>query len=200
MVKLEDEYIALEPMTLAHAVDLYLAGQDLSIWQWTTSNYCASQNTTEAWVNTCLNNALSGTQLPFVIVDKLKNKVVGSTSFLNIAMEHKTIEIGYTFLSPEAQRSHVNRRCKLLLLTHAFETLSVNRVAFQTHEKNNKSRTAILGLGAKFEGIHRYARIQQSGSIRNSAFYSIIKPEWQDVKQHLEDKIMRKKGDCSVCT
>lgn len=186
---LEDEYVALEPMLGKHLDGLYAAGADTTIWQWTTSNYCQSLSATKKWLESCLENARLGTQQPFVIVDKAQNKIVGSSSYLNIFLAHKSIEIGFTFLSPSAQKTHVNRRCKLLLLTHAFENLQLNRVALQTHEKNQRSRKAILGIGAKFEGIHRHDRIQQDGSIRSSALYSIIKPEWPQVKSQLLAKL-----------
>ena len=182
---LEDEYVSLHPMQTSHINDLYAAGIDLSIWQWTTANYCQTLDITKKWVVSCLESAHVNLQQPFVIVDKTQGKVVGSTSYLNIFLEHKAIEIGFTFLTPSAQRTYINRRCKLLLLTHAFETLKLNRVAFQTHEKNQRSRTAILAIGATFEGIQRDCRIQQDGSIRSSAFYSIIKPEWPQVKSDL---------------
>lgn len=188
-ITLEDEYVALKPMQTSHIKDLYAAGKDLSIWQWTTSNYCQTLDMTKQWVESCLENSQLNLQRPFVIVDKTQNKIVGSTSYLNIFLEHKAIEIGFTFLTPNAQRSYVNRRCKVLLLTHAFETLKLNRVALQTHEKNQRSRTAILAIGATFEGIHRDCRIQQDGSIRSSAFYSIIKPEWPQVKSKLLAKL-----------
>lgn len=188
-ITLEDEYVALRPMQTDHIEDLYRAGKDLSIWQWTTAKYCETLDATAQWVESCLENARVNNQSPFVIIDKTQNKIVGSTSYLNIFLEHKAIEIGFTFLTPSAQRSFVNRRCKLLLLTHAFETLQLNRVALQTHEKNQGSRTAILGIGATFEGIHRDCRIQQDGSIRSSAIYSIIKPEWPQVKSDLIAKL-----------
>jgi RimJ/RimL family protein N-acetyltransferase len=188
---LEDEYVALEPMQTSHIEDLYCAGKDLSIWQWTTSIYCETLDATKQWVESCLENARLNIQQPFVIVDKTQDKIVGSTSYLNISLEHKAIEIGFTFLNPSAQKSYVNRRCKLLLLTHAFETLNLNRVALQTHEKNQRSRTAILAIGATFEGIHRNCRIQQNGSIRSSAFYSIIKPEWPQAKSELLAKLTK---------
>jgi RimJ/RimL family protein N-acetyltransferase len=186
---LEDEYVALKPMQASQIDDLYSAGKDLSIWQWTTSKYCETLETTKQWVESCLENANLNVQYPFVIVDKTRNKIVGSTSYLNIFLEHKSIEIGFTFLTPYAQRSYVNRRCKLLLLTHAFETLKLNRVALQTHEKNQRSRAAILAIGATFEGIHRDCRIQQDGSIRSSAVYSIIKSEWPQAKSKLLSKL-----------
>lgn len=188
---LEDEYVALRPMQTSHIKDLYSAGKDLSIWQWTTANYCQTLDITKQWVEVCLENARLNIQQPFVIMDKTQHKIVGSTSYLNISLEHKSIEIGFTFLNPGAQRSFVNRRCKLLLLSHAFETLRLNRVAFQTHQKNQRSRTAILAIGATFEGIHRDCRIQQNGSIRSSAFYSIIKPEWPQAKSELLTKLTK---------
>ncbi len=191
LTTLEDEYVALKPMQTDHIKDLYSAGKDLSIWQWTTANYCETLNVTKQWVESCLENVRLNLQRPFVIVDKTQNKIVGSTSYLNIVLEHKSIEIGFTFLNPSAQRSYVNRRCKLLLLTHAFETLKLNRVAFQTHEKNQRSRKAILAIGATFEGIQRDCRIQQNGSVRSSAFYSIIKPEWPQAKSELLAKLTK---------
>jgi RimJ/RimL family protein N-acetyltransferase len=172
---------------------LYRAGKDLAIWQWTTANYCQTLDITKQWVESCIEKARLNLQHPFVIVDKTQNEIVGSTSYLNISVEHKSIEIGFTFLNPSAQRSFVNRRCKLLLLTHAFETLKLNRVAFQTHQKNQRSRNAILGIGATFEGIHRDCRIQQDRSIRSSAVYSIIKPEWPQVKCKLLTKLTQSK-------
>lgn len=190
-IDLQDEYVYLEPMNLGHSQALFEAGQDLSIWKWTTHNYCETLESIRSWIKTCLKNKGLGVQLPFVIVDKVKGEIVGSSSYLNIVEQHKTIEIGYTFLNPSAQQSYVNQRCKLLLLCYAFETLKYNRVALQTHEKNQQSRTAILGIGAQFEGIHRYARIQQDGSIRDSAVYSIILPDWPAVKSNFINKVTR---------
>ena len=186
---LEDQYVALKPMQLSHIKELYKAGKNLSIWQWTTANYCETLDITQQWVESCLEKARLNLQHPFVIVDKTQGKIVGSTSYLNISLEHKAIEIGFTFLNPDAQRSFVNRRCKTLLLTHAFETLKLNRVALQTHEKNRRSRAAILAIGATFEGIHRDCRIQQDASIRSSAVYSIIKSEWPQAKSKLLSKL-----------
>jgi RimJ/RimL family protein N-acetyltransferase len=191
MEVLEDQYVALKPMQVSHIKGLYNAGKDLSIWQWTTANYCETLDITQQWVESCLEKARLNLQQPFVIVDKTQDKIVGSTSYLNISLAHKVIEIGFTFLSPNAQRSFVNRRCKMLMLGHAFDTLNLNRVALQTHEKNQRSRAAILAIGATFEGIHRDCRIQQNGSIRSSAFYSIIKPEWPQAKSNLLAKLTK---------
>ena len=188
---LEDQYVALKPMQAKHIKGLYSAGKEPSIWQWTTANYCETLNITQKWIESCLEKAHLNLQQPFVIVDKTQDKIVGSTSYLNIYLEHKAIEIGFTFLTPNAQRSFVNRRCKILLLIHAFETLKFNRVAFQTHAKNRRSRAAILAIGATFEGIQRDCRIQADASIRSSAFYSIINPEWPQAKSKLLAKLTR---------
>lgn len=196
-VHLEDDKVKLIPMTLEHCQALTEAGDDLAIWQWTTFNYCKDLKTTTNWVNSCLASQADGQQLPFVIIDKTidetpnqtSNKIVGSTSYLNISPNNLALEIGYTFLNPTAQRSFINRRCKLLLLSYAFEQLNANRVALQTHEKNKKSRNAILGIGAQLEGVQRDCRIQEDGTIRSSAFFSIIKPEWSKVKEKLSNKI-----------
>ena len=188
-VLLEDDYVALKAMELSHAEGLYQACQVPAIWSWYTYNYCESLDTTKAWVETCIENTRKGSQQAFVIVDKMNDKIVGSTSYLNIDLANRAIEIGYTFIAPEAQRSHINRRCKLLLLSHAFETLLVNRVALQTHEHNSQSRKAILGIGAQFEGILRMCRVYQDGSVRSSAYYSVIEPQWPDTKSRLVDKI-----------
>lgn len=189
ILTLEDKYVALVPMSKSHIEGLHLAGQSTSIWKWATDSYCLTLDSTKYWVENMLRTAQQGSLIPFVIIDKQKQKVVGSTSYLGIAPEHKAIEIGFTFLAPQVQRSHINRRCKMLLISYAFETLQYNRVAFQTHEKNQQSRQAILGLGAQFEGILRNCRIQHDGSIRSSAIFSILNTEWPKTKALLSQKL-----------
>lgn len=188
-VTLEDDRVIIAPMTRQHIDGLFQAGQFASIWEWTTQPYCLTLASTRTWVEQSLLMAKTGALLPFVIIDKSTQKIVGSTSYLNIMLMHKAIEIGFTFLTPSAQKSDINRRCKYLLMCHGFDTLHVNRIAFQTHEKNTSSRNAILGIGATYEGIHRNCRIQHNGSIRSSAFYSVIKPQWSSVKRALINKL-----------
>ncbi|AGH44249.1 GNAT family N-acetyltransferase [Paraglaciecola psychrophila] len=94
---LEDEYVALKPMHASHIKNLYRAGKDLAIWQWTTTNYCQTLDITKQWVESCIENARLNLQQPFVIVDKTQNEIVGSTSYLNISVKHKSIEIGLPF-------------------------------------------------------------------------------------------------------
>ena len=133
---LEDDAVMLVPMALEHSDGLFKAGQYPEIWQWTMEPYCLTIESTIVWINECLAKAQQGNLVPFVIIDKQSNSIVGSTSYLNIALEHKALEIGFTFLSPAAQKTHINRRCKYLLLNYAFETLLANRVAFFNKKKN----------------------------------------------------------------
>ncbi|GLR69356.1 GNAT family N-acetyltransferase [Agaribacter marinus] len=188
---LEDDYVALSPMEQRHVDALHEAGKYSEIWRWTTSQYCYTHDSTSAWVSECIEKRMNKSQYPFVIYDKVSKAIVGSSSYLNISAKHKVIEIGYTFLTPSAQKSFVNRRCKFLLLSYAFDVLNVNRVAFQTSEKNTCSRKAILGLGAVFEGINRHCRVLENGDLRSSAVYSVISDEWDDVKQNLKSKLTR---------
>lgn len=185
----ESEFVRIEPMTMAHAEDLMLAGSAPELWRYIVPNRCETLESTKHWVDFFLNEQKAGKLIPFVIYDKRTEKIVGQTTYVNIDRQHKGIEVGYTFIQPEVQRSGLNRQCKYMLITHAFETLGANRVQLQTSEKNDKSRNAILGIGAQFEGIRRYDRIQGDGSIRSSAYFSIVKPEWPQTKQTLINKM-----------
>jgi len=116
---------------------------------------------------------------------------VGSTRYCRIDIENSAIEIGFTFISTESQRSHINSNSKLLLLTHAFEKLDVIRVQLRTHEKNQKSRNAISRLGATFEGILRSHRLLSTGEYRNTALFSLLKSEWPKAKTNLQNKMAK---------
>jgi len=185
----ESEFVRIEPMTLEHAEDLMAAGSAPELWRFIIPNRCETLESTKHWINFFHDEQKAGKLIPFVIFDKKQQKIVGQTTYVNIDRHHKGIEVGYTFIQPNVQRSGLNRQCKYMLITHAFENLGANRVQLQTSEKNDKSRNAILGIGAKFEGIRRYDRIQGDGSIRSSAYFSIIKPEWRETKQALIDKM-----------
>lgn len=110
---------------------------------------------------------------------------------MTIAPEHRRLEIGWTWLGRAFQRTGANREAKLLQLTHAFETLGAQRVEFKTHARNVASRTALLGIGATFEGVLRHHAIMPDGSNRDSAFYGVIAPEWPAVKARLEGVVAR---------
>ncbi len=146
-------------------------------------------DTVDRYIDTALAGRDAGTLMPFVIVDKRSGRVVGSTRFWKIDRANRKQEIGHTWLAVSTQRTGINLEAKLLLLTHAFETMQCVRVQFTTDELNEKSRAAILGIGAKQEGIVRHECIMPDEHKRNSVRFSIIDDEWLEVKAMLLDKL-----------
>ncbi len=140
----------------------------------------------ERWFETALANAEAGIECPFATVDRASGRAIGSSRFLSIAPEHRRLEIGWTWVATAFQRTGANREAKLLQLTYAFETLGANRVEFKTHSSNERSRTALAGIGATFEGVFRNHMIMPDGSIRHSAYFSVIAEEWPSVKAGLQ--------------
>lgn len=189
-VVLTGDRVRLEPLGLEHVDDLTLAGADPSIWALTVARP-TDRAGIEAWVRTALANAAAGTEMPFATIDLGTGRAVGSTRFMAIVPDHRRLEIGWTWLAPDRQRSGANREAKLLQLTHAFEELGANRVEFKTDARNEKSRNALLGIGASFEGIFRSHMIMPTGPLRDSAWYSVIAPEWPGVKARLRERIQR---------
>ena len=129
--------------------------------------------------------------MPYVIIRRDTGQIVGSTRFWKVDLANRKMEIGHTWLGSSIQRSGINTEAKYLLLTHAFETMQAIRVQFTTDELNEKSRAAILRIGAKQEGIVRHERIMPDGRKRNSVRFSIIDPEWPEVKAMLQQKMAR---------
>ncbi|MBI3193358.1 MAG: GNAT family N-acetyltransferase [Ignavibacteriae bacterium] len=132
---------------------------------------------------------MEGTALPFAIIENNSNKAIGSTRYGNIDHVNKRLEIGWTWVARPWQRTAINSETKLLLLTHAFETLGCIRAEFKTDSLNLQSRAALLRIGAKEEGIFRNHMITPGGRIRHSVYFSIIESEWKDVKKRLEEKL-----------
>lgn len=187
-ITLEGNHVRLEPMLRAHEEALVAAAGDGELWN-STVTIVPSRTTIGAYIATALNAQGEGHALPFVIIQKSTNKVVGSTRYFHIERDHRRLEIGYTWLGASAQRTPVNTEAKLLLLTHAFERLGCIRVEFVTDILNEQSRTAILRLGAKQEGVLRNHMIMPSGRYRDSVCFSIIEPEWPAVKAGLQAKL-----------
>src|SRR6478672_3946830 len=183
-VVLEGTRVRMEPLSIAHFDDLAAVAFELPIWQWTIMGP-QDEAGLRRWMDTALANAEAGTERPFATIDVASGRAVGSSRYMSIVPEHKRLEIGWTWLATSAQRTGINREAKLLQLTHAFETLGANRVEFKTHVRNERSRTAIAGIGATFEGIFRSHSIMPDGSIRDSAYFSVIAPEWPGVKARL---------------
>ena len=192
-VVLEGRDVRLEPLTMAHAEPLIAAANDGELWR-STVTIVPSRTTMSDYLSAALTAQAQGRELPFVIVSKPSEQVVGTTRFYNIEHEYRTIEIGYTWLAASAQRTAVNTEAKLLLLKHAFENLRCIRVALITDVLNQQSQKAILRLGAKQEGVLRNQMIMPDGRYRDSVCFSIIESEWPEVKERLTAKL--RAGTC----
>jgi len=184
-VVLEGPRIRLEPLRPDHLADLAAVAFDQALWRWTIMGP-QDEAGLRRWFDAALANAEAGTERPFATVDRATGQAIGSTRFLSIVPEHRRLEIGWTWVATAFQRTGANREAKLLQLTQAFETLGANRVEFKTHALNEQSRTALAGIGATFEGIFRNHMIMPDGSIRHSAYFSVIADEWPEVKARLE--------------
>ena len=184
-ITLTGRIVRLEPLSLDHVPGLADVGLDPAIWRWTIARP-TSEADLRAWAETAIEAADAGRELPFATVDAATNRPIGSTRYLNFVPEHRRVEIGWTWLAPGAQRSGANREAKLLMLSHAFDSWACRRVEFKTDSRNERSRAALLGIGATFEGIFRNHMVMPDGPMRHSAYYSVIDDEWPDVKARLE--------------
>ena len=189
-VVLEGTRVRLEPLRADHLADLERVAFDLPIWQWTIMGPQDAAGL-RRWVDTALANQEAGTERPFATIDVASGRAVGSSRYMTIVPEHKRLEIGWTWIATAFQRTGANREAKLLQLTHAFETLGANRVEFKTHARNERSRNALAGIGATFEGVFRNHTIMPDGSLRDSAYFSVIAGEWPAVKAALAARLDR---------
>ena len=176
--------IRLEPLHLDHASVLARVGLHPELWRWQPSPI-TTQDDMRRYVQTALNDQLNSSGLPFVIVDTTTDEVIGSTRYMDIALQHHRLEIGATWLTPSHQRSRANTEAKLLLLTHAFESLGIKRVVFKTEALNEQSRKALARIGAVEEGTFRQHLYTASGRARDMVYFSILATEWPSVKAGL---------------
>lgn len=192
-VRLQGRGVRLEPLEDRHIPGLMAAGSNVELWRWTVE-WLDTQDKLRAYLAFAEQTRDEGSQLPFVTVSQENGEIIGSTRFLNIDRANHRLEIGYTWVVPDRQRGGVNLEAKLLQLTHAFETLGCRRVEFKTDSLNDKSRNALLGIGATFEGIFRNHMISQGGRMRHSAYFSVIDAEWPEVKRGLQERLARHPG------
>jgi len=183
-VVLEGERIRLEPLARHHLAGLAEVAFDPGLWQWTLARP-ADLDSLESWLQAALDAAAAGTEIPFATIHRASGRAIGSTRYLAVVPEHRRLEIGWTWIAAAHQRTGANREAKRLQLEHAFETLGANRVEFKTDSRNEKSRTALLALGATFEGIFRNHMVMPDGRLRHSAYYSVIPDEWPAIKARL---------------
>jgi N-acetyltransferase len=182
---LEGEIVRLEPLALAHEDHLWAASRDPATWRWLSIQQPQTREELRAW----LDAALESEDLAFATVLRDSGHAVGSTRFLALRPEHRSVEIGWTWLAPEAWGTGANVEAKLLMLEHAFERLGCRRVELKTDALNERSRTALEALGATFEGIHRQHMLVRGGENRDSAWYSVTDAEWPGVRAHLEKRL-----------
>lgn len=186
---LRGKNVDLLPLEEDHFIDLLEIGKQEKIWEFYSANGGDREVLLQHFKNALLKRSI-GEQYPFTVIDKMAGKIIGSTLLYNLSPENRKLEIGWTWYDPGYWLMGYNKECKLLLLTYCFETLKTIRVQLVTDEINHRSRKAILGIGASFEGILRNERIKsKNGAYRNTAIYSIIDTEWPDVKVNLQNKI-----------
>jgi N-acetyltransferase len=185
---LSGSIVRLEPMTELHADDLARIGVDPELWLYTMTRI-TGRTDAEAYVAAALLAAAHGSALPFVTVLRSDNRVIGSTRFANYDAENHRIEIGWTWIASNLQRSGANVEAKLLMLTYAFEQLDCNRVEFKTDVLNQKSRNALRGIGAIEEGVLREHSIIWNGRKRDTVYYSILAADWPDVRIRLQQRL-----------
>jgi len=182
-VTLSGPHARLEPLSPGHRDDLVTAVKDGELWKlWYTS--IPAPEKMEAEIARRLALQTAGTMLPFTVKDAA-GQIAGMTTYMNVDASNRRVEIGSTWYAKRVQRSALNTQCKLLLLTHAFETLDCIAVEFRTHFFNHQSRRGIERLGAKQDGILRSHQIGANGALRDTVVYSIIASEWPTVKTHL---------------
>jgi RimJ/RimL family protein N-acetyltransferase len=184
-ITLTGRHVRLEPLSLAHQDALLEAASDGELWN-LPYTIVPSRTTIGAYLGKTLEAQAVGLEQPFTIVDVERNKIVGSTRYTVIDQANRKVEIGYTWLARSAQRTAINTEAKYLLLRHAFETLHCIRVELITDVLNERSRAAILCIGAKQEGILRNHMIMPNGRYRDSVCFSIIESEWPVVKERLD--------------
>ncbi|WP_027611514.1 GNAT family N-acetyltransferase [Pseudomonas sp. URIL14HWK12:I6] len=193
LTTLQGPRILLRPLQYTDADALLQAAADGELWNLTVT-VVPSASTIDSYLKKALDGRDAGTVMPFVIVLKDSGEVIGSTRFWKIDPLNRKLEIGSSWISARWQKSFVNTEAKYLMLRHAFEVLDCVRVQFTTDENNQKSRNAILRLGAQQEGIVRHERIMPDGRKRNSVRFSIIDDEWPQVRQVLEQKLAEDRG------
>ncbi|HEY5274529.1 MAG TPA: GNAT family protein [Acidimicrobiales bacterium] len=186
-VVLENEWVRLEPLSLSHVQDLAQVTDDAEIWRWLPVVAPKGTNEVRALVQRGLEELSRGERIPFAVIRA--GVAVGTTSFLDLSPEHRSVEIGWTWYGQTARRTATNTASKRLLLGYAFDAFRVRRVAFKTDVRNTASNTALLRIGATYEGALRSHRVLPDGSRRDSAYYSILDTEWPRIRRRLDQTL-----------
>ena len=186
---LEGRIVRLEPLAPGHANGLWEASRDPRTWRWLSILQPTTRDSFDAWIETAVAARDAGVEIPLVTLHG--KQVVGSTRFLSLRPEHRSVEIGWTWLHPSAWGTGANIEAKLLMLGHAFETWGCRRVELKTDARNDRSRGAMEAMGATFEGIHRHHMLVRGGENRDSAWYSVTDDDWPGVREGLAARLAR---------
>ncbi|MDO8439225.1 MAG: GNAT family protein [Telluria sp.] len=184
-VTIEFNGVRLEPLSLAHADGLRAAAMDGELWKLRITSVPEPQDV-ERYIRTA---AEMSNRMAFAVVDASSGTVMGTTSYHDILPEIDRLEIGWTWYAKSRQRSHVNTSCKLLLLSHAFDTLGCAVVGLRTDNFNHASQAAIERLGAKKDGVIRHSHARRDGTVRDTVMYSILRGEWPEIKSQLHYRL-----------
>jgi N-acetyltransferase len=188
VVTLEGRGVRLEPLSGEHHDALEAAAADGKLWELYFTSV-PEPGATMAYIDNALQGRAAGHMLPFAVRELSSGQIVGSTRYHDIIAAADRVEIGWTWYAKRWQRTHVNTACKLLLMTHAFETLGCKVVGLRTDNFNFTSQRAIAALGAKLDGVIRHHWPRRDGTVRDSHLYSILAHEWPDVKRHLQRRL-----------
>lgn len=189
---LEGAHVRLEPLRPEHAADLLATAHDPGMWEYLLIPPFGGVADVSAWIADALRAQAAGAEVPFATVRRADDRVVGTTRFLDIRRAHRGLEIGWTWLAPEARRTAVNTEAKLLMLDQAFAGWGARRVQLKTDARNAVSRRALLRLGATFEGVLRQHLLRpHDGYLRDSAMFSLLDREWPTVRARLAAQLLR---------
>lgn len=189
MIYLENEVVKLRPIQVQDVEGILNAAKYPEIWEHMSVSLLTKE-AVENYVENALKERAANQSYTFVIETKDTNELIGSTSFLDIAKNHKRVEIGSTWIAPKYWRTNINTNCKYLLLNYCFEEMAFNRVQIKTGHENFRSQKAIERLGATKEGILRNHMIRKEGKIRHTVMYSIIKEEWPEIKKRFLEELL----------
>ena len=186
-VILENAFVRLEPLEERHREPLRTVGNDPELWRFANVNL--NNDNFDAWMDHRLTEIASTSDLTWAVFDKRSQSHAGSTSYLAVVLAHKRVEIGWTWYGKAFWAGPVNPSCKRLLFAHGFETLGLNRIELKLDASNTRSFKAIERLGAKFEGVHRSHMVRPDGRLRDTAWFSVIREEWPQVRDGLDARL-----------
>jgi RimJ/RimL family protein N-acetyltransferase len=192
-VTLSAHGVRLVPLELDHEAGIRAAAADGELWNLRITSVPAPDET-RTYIDTALKSRDEGHRFAFAVIEEAGGTVLGSTSYHDILPDVKRLEIGYTWYAKRVQRTHVNTTCKLLLLTHAFDTLGCNVVGWRTDNFNIASQRAIERLGARKDGVIRGNVLRRDGTIRDTVMYSLHRGEWPEVRSHLNYLLSRSRA------